>query len=49
MDTVELKGLQYKADLKDKMSAFFLILTATLETKVGAGQRKKAENVKVLI
>ncbi|KAI5101166.1 transmembrane protease serine 9 [Silurus meridionalis] len=34
MDTVELKGLQYKADLKDKMSAFFLILTATLETKM---------------
>lgn len=40
MDTVELKGLQYKPDLKDKMSAFFLILTATLETKVGAGQKK---------
>lgn len=39
MDTVELRGLQYKADLKDKTSAFFLILTATLETKVGAGQR----------
>ncbi|XP_060797187.1 transmembrane protease serine 9 [Neoarius graeffei] len=34
MDTVELKGLQYKPDLKDKMSAFFLILTATLETKM---------------
>ncbi|XP_053369728.1 transmembrane protease serine 9 [Clarias gariepinus] len=34
MDTVELKGLQYKPDLKDKMSAFFLILTATLETKI---------------
>ncbi|XP_026786261.1 transmembrane protease serine 9 isoform X2 [Pangasianodon hypophthalmus] len=34
MDTVELKGLQYKPELKDKTSAFFLILTATLETKI---------------
>ncbi|XP_060739166.1 transmembrane protease serine 9 isoform X2 [Tachysurus vachellii] len=34
MDTVELRGLQYKADLKDKTSAFFLILTATMETKM---------------
>ncbi|KAK3562100.1 hypothetical protein QTP86_029338, partial [Hemibagrus guttatus] len=34
MDTVELNGLQYKPDLKDKTSAFCLVLTDTLETKM---------------
>ncbi|XP_062869439.1 transmembrane protease serine 9 [Trichomycterus rosablanca] len=36
MDTVELKGLQYKSELQDLTSAFSLILTATLETKIGS-------------
>uniref|UniRef100_W5L8P0 Transmembrane serine protease 9 n=1 Tax=Astyanax mexicanus TaxID=7994 RepID=W5L8P0_ASTMX len=34
METVELKGLKYNTDLQDKTSAFSLILTATLETKI---------------
>ncbi|KAI4879175.1 hypothetical protein NFI96_025799 [Prochilodus magdalenae] len=34
METVELKGLKYSPDLQDETSAFSLILTATLKTKV---------------
>ncbi|KAL7855320.1 hypothetical protein SRHO_G00175100 [Serrasalmus rhombeus] len=34
METVELKGLKYNADLQDEDSAFSLILTATLKTKI---------------
>lgn len=34
MDTVELQGLSYNADLQDKTSGFSLVLSATLKAKV---------------
>lgn len=34
METVELKGLQYTSDLQDDDSAFSVVLSATLKSKV---------------
>ncbi|XP_056303806.1 transmembrane protease serine 9 [Danio aesculapii] len=34
MDTVELQGLNYNADLQDKSSGFSLVLSATLKAKI---------------
>lgn len=36
METVELKGLKYGPDLQDESSAFSIVLTSTLKTKVRA-------------
>ncbi len=34
METVELEGLSYDSDLRDKTSGFYVVLTATLKEKV---------------
>ncbi len=34
METVELEGLSYDPDLRDKTSGFYVVLTATLKEKV---------------
>ncbi|XP_043078526.1 transmembrane protease serine 9 isoform X1 [Puntigrus tetrazona] len=34
METVELEGLNYDADLRDKTSGFYVVLTATLKAKI---------------
>ncbi|KAM6962553.1 transmembrane protease serine 9 [Aplochiton taeniatus] len=34
METVELKGLKYDADLQDENSGFYIMLTSTLKTKI---------------
>lgn len=38
METVELKGLQYNSDLQDDDSAFSVVLSATLKSKVRASK-----------
>ncbi|XP_073699520.1 transmembrane protease serine 9 [Garra rufa] len=34
METVELQGLSYDSDLQDKTSGYYVVLTATLKTKI---------------
>lgn len=38
METVELKGLEYDSDLQDETSAFSIVLSSTLQTKVRGHQ-----------
>ena len=35
METVQLKGLNYTSDLQDDSSAFSLVLSAIIKSKVG--------------